>query len=109
MNMVEINSDVKTMGIPINMQRVFNPLVEAATLRLQDSQIGNFNIAIENLNVSQRNDQTTRSQLAAHDVPITNFYRTISHSFPFLIRSYHSDCVCCRKRIANHHQITIHM
>lgn len=51
--MVEINSDVKTMGIPINMQRVFNPLVEAATLRLQDSQyIGNFNVAIEDLNVS---------------------------------------------------------
>lgn len=50
--MVEMNSDVKTMGIPINMQRVFNPLVEAATLRLQESQIGNFNVAIEDLNVS---------------------------------------------------------
>lgn len=50
--MIEMNSDVKTMGIPINMQRVFNPLVEAATLRMQDSQIGNFNIAIEDLNVS---------------------------------------------------------
>lgn len=50
--MIEMNSDVKTMGIPINMQRVFNPLVEAATLRLQDTQIGNFNVAIEDLNVS---------------------------------------------------------
>lgn len=50
--MVEINSDAKTMGIAINLQRVFNPLVEAATLRLQDSQIGNFNVAIENGNVS---------------------------------------------------------
>lgn len=47
-----MNSDVKTMDIPINMQRVFNPLVEAATLRLQDTPIGNFNIAIEDVNVS---------------------------------------------------------
>lgn len=52
-NMVDTNNDVKTMGIAINMQRVFNPLVEAATLRLQDSQIGNFNVAIDDLNVSQ--------------------------------------------------------
>lgn len=51
--MVDTNNDVKTMGIAINMQRVFNPLVEAATLRLQDSQIGNFNVAIDDLNVSQ--------------------------------------------------------
>lgn len=50
--MVEMNSDVKTMDIPINMQRVFNPLVEAATLRLQDTPIGNFNVAIEDVNVS---------------------------------------------------------
>lgn len=50
--MVEINSDVKTMDIPINMQRVFNPLVEAATLRLQDTPIGNFNVAIDDVNVS---------------------------------------------------------
>lgn len=51
--MVEMNSDLKTMGISINMQRVFNPLVEAATLRMQESQIGNFNVA-EDLNVSFR-------------------------------------------------------
>lgn len=57
--MVEINNDVKTMGIPINMQRVFNPLVEAATLRLPDSQIGNFNVAIEDLNVSVVNCSVT--------------------------------------------------
>lgn len=50
--MVEMNTDVKTMDIPINMQRVFNPLVEAATLRLQDTPIGNFNVAIEDVNVS---------------------------------------------------------
>lgn len=47
-----MNTDVKTMDIPINMQRVFNPLVEAATLRLQDTPIGNFNVAIEDVNVS---------------------------------------------------------
>lgn len=50
--MVDMNSDVKTMDIPINMQRVFNPLVEAATLRLQDTPIGNFNVAIDDVNVS---------------------------------------------------------
>lgn len=50
--MVETNGDMKTVGIQINMQRVFNPLVEAATLRMQDPQIGNFNVAIEDLNVS---------------------------------------------------------
>lgn len=50
--MVDTNGDMKTVGIPINMQRVFNPLVEAATLRMQDPQIGNFNVAIEDLNVS---------------------------------------------------------
>lgn len=53
--MVEINGDMKTVGIAINMQRVFNfnPLVEAGTLRLQDSQFGNFNHGvIDDLNVS---------------------------------------------------------
>lgn len=50
--MVEMSSDIKTMDIPINMQSVFNPLVEAATLRLQDTPIGNFNVAIEDVNVS---------------------------------------------------------
>lgn len=51
--MVEINGDVKTMGLPINFQRVFNnPHVEASTLNVQDSQIGNFNIAIDNASVS---------------------------------------------------------
>lgn len=50
--MIEMNGDVKTMDIPINMQRVFNPLVEAATLRLQDTPIGNFNVAIDDVNVS---------------------------------------------------------
>lgn len=49
--MVESSGEVKTMGIAINMQRVFNPLVEAATHRMQESQIGNFNIAIDDLNV----------------------------------------------------------
>lgn len=43
--MVEINDDLKTMDIAINIQRVFNPL-------RQDPQIGNFNVAIGDLNVS---------------------------------------------------------
>lgn len=47
---------METMGIAINMQRVFNPIVEAGTLRLQDSQIGNFNVAIDDLNVSVQNE-----------------------------------------------------
>lgn len=47
-----MNSDVKTMGIAINLQRMFNPLVEAATMRLQDPQTGSLIMAVENMNVS---------------------------------------------------------
>ncbi|XP_031618626.1 neuropeptide SIFamide receptor-like [Contarinia nasturtii] len=79
--MVEMNNDVKTMGIPINMQRVFNPLIEAATLRLSDSQIGNFNVAIEDLNeTSQSSDNgsyvTNREfeLLYRHSVTLTAVY-----------------------------------
>lgn len=50
--MVEMNGDVKTMGIAINLQRMFNPLVEPATMRLQDPQTGNLLMAAENMNVS---------------------------------------------------------
>lgn len=46
------NNDMKTMGIGINLQRMFNPLVEAATMRLQDPQLDNSNVAVENMNVS---------------------------------------------------------
>lgn len=52
--MVEMSNDMKTMGIAINLQRMFNPLVEAATMRLQDPQTGNINMAVENMNVSWR-------------------------------------------------------
>lgn len=51
------------MGIAINMQRVFNPLVEAGTLRLQDSQIGNFNVAIDDLNVSVQDKSKMKRNL----------------------------------------------
>lgn len=48
--MVELGSDLKTgRGIPINLQRVLNPVGEAAALRQQDAQIGNFNIPIANV------------------------------------------------------------
>lgn len=47
--MVEIGS-----GFAINLQRVFSPVVEAASLRQQpDAQIGNFNLAVEDYNVNQ--------------------------------------------------------
>lgn len=52
--MVELNNDMKTMGIAINLQRMFNPLVEAATMRLQDPQTVDFSMAVENMNVSFR-------------------------------------------------------
>ncbi|XP_055323888.1 neuropeptide SIFamide receptor-like [Sitodiplosis mosellana] len=80
--MVEINSDVKTMGIAINMQRVFNPLVEAATLRLQDTQIGNFNVAIEDLNETNSQSYDNESYVSnrefellyRHSVTLTAVY-----------------------------------
>lgn len=49
--MFDINSETKTVGIAINLQSVFNPLVEAAMLRLPDSQM--VNNAIAEFNVSQ--------------------------------------------------------
>lgn len=49
--MVEANSDIKSLGIAINLQRVFSPLVEAATLRIQDPQAEVSKIAIQNMNV----------------------------------------------------------
>lgn len=46
--MVEIGS-----GFAINLQRVFNPVVESTSLRqLPDSQIGNFNVAMDEFNVN---------------------------------------------------------
>lgn len=49
--MVETNSDIKSLGIAINLQRLFNPLVEAATLRIQDPQSEIAKISIQNMNV----------------------------------------------------------
>lgn len=47
--MVEIGS-----GFAINLQRVFNPVVEAASLRqISDSLIGNFNVAMDDFNVKK--------------------------------------------------------
>lgn len=39
--MIDKGGETKTVGIAINIQGVFNPLVEAATLRLSDSQMAN--------------------------------------------------------------------
>lgn len=48
--MVEIGS-----GFAINLQRVFNPVIEAAALRqFPESQIGNFNVAMDAYNVNIR-------------------------------------------------------
>lgn len=50
--MVELGS-----GFALNMQRVFNPVVEPSSLRqLPDAQIGNFNIAMDEYNVSLFNN-----------------------------------------------------
>lgn len=50
--MVEMNNDIKTMGLAINLQRMFNPLVEAATMRLQDPQLSSSHMAEQNISVS---------------------------------------------------------
>lgn len=50
--MVDTNSDVKPIGLAISLQRLFNPLVEAATMRMQDPQSDHIPLPVENINVS---------------------------------------------------------
>lgn len=50
--MVDIGS-----GLAINLQRTFSPAVESAALhQLPDSQIGNFNVALDTYNVNNSFD-----------------------------------------------------